>query len=175
VHSTTSAERPAERRASAPTIAFLLGHPAHFIALGFGAGLARIAPGTFGTLVALPIGWLLHAYAGNVGWLLATAALTLVGVWAAQRTGRDLGVADHRSIVIDETAAFLFVLYFTGTDPVRQALAFLLFRLFDIAKPPPIRQLDAAMKNGLGVVADDFLAAAYTLLVLALGVRLFGS
>lgn len=175
MHSTTSTERPGACHAPAPTIAFLLGHPAHFIALGFGAGLARIAPGTFGTLVALPIGWALHAYAGNTGWLLAIAALTLAGVWAAQRTGRDLGVADHRSIVIDETAAFVFVLYFTGTDPLRQGFAFLLFRLFDIAKPPPIRQLDAAMKNGIGVVADDFLAAGYTLLVLAIGQRLFAS
>ncbi len=95
-------------------------------------------------------------------------------MWAAQRTGRDLGVADHGSIVIDETAAFLFVLYFAGTDPLRQAFAFLLFRVFDIVKPPPIRQLDASMKNGFGVMADDFLAAAYALLALALGQRLLG-
>lgn len=160
---------------TAPSIAFLLGHPAHFIALGFGAGLARVAPGTFGTLVAFPLAWALHAYAGDDGWLLAIAGLTLTGVWAAQRTGRDLGVADHGSIVIDETAAFLFVLYFAGADPLRQAFAFLLFRLFDIVKPPPIRQLDALMKNGVGVMADDFLAAFYTLLVLAIGQRLFAS
>ncbi len=70
--------------------------------------------------------------------------------------------------------AFLLVLYFVGGDGVRVAFAFLLFRFFDIVKPPPIRQVDAALKNGVGVMADDVVAAAYTLLVLALWQRAFG-
>jgi phosphatidylglycerophosphatase A len=87
-------------------------------------------------------------------------------------TGRALGVPDHGSIVIDEVVAFLLVLFFAGLTPWRIGVAFVLFRLFDIVKPPPIRQLDASMKNGIGVMLDDLLAAGYTLLVLALAARL---
>jgi phosphatidylglycerophosphatase A len=160
---------------NAPTFAFMMRHPAHFIALGFGTGLAPVAPGTFGTLVALPVAWLLDAQAPTWGWLTAIAAITIVGTWCAHITARDLGVADHGSIVIDEIAAFLLVLFFAGAAPWRQALAFVLFRFFDIVKPPPIREIDRGMKNAVGVMADDFAAAGYTLLVLAVGERLLGS
>lgn len=155
-----------------PTAAFLVRHPAHFIALGFGAGLAPFAPGTFGTLVAIPIALVLRTYAGDVAFLSVVAALLVVGAWASQVTGRALGAADHGCIVIDEVAAFLLVLFFTGVTPLRIALAFALFRLFDIVKPPPIRQLDAALKNGVGVMVDDLMAAVYALLVFAVGQRL---
>ena len=161
--------------AAPPTFRFLLRHPAHFVALGFGSGLAPFAPGTFGTLVAIPIAALLRAYASDVGFVAAIVLLFALGTWAADVTGRDLGVPDHGGIVIDEIVAFLIVLYFVGGDPLRQAFAFLLFRIFDIAKPPPIRQVDAALKNGIGVMVDDLLAAAYTLFVFALVVRLVGS
>jgi phosphatidylglycerophosphatase A len=153
---------------AAPTLPFLFRHPAHFIALGFGAGLAPVAPGTFGTLVAIPIATALRAYASDLGFAAALAGFALLGVWAAAVTGRALGVPDHGAIVCDEIVAFLLVLYFVGNDGVAVAFAFLLFRLFDIVKPPPIRQLDAALKNGFGVMLDDLLAAGYTLLVLAL-------
>jgi phosphatidylglycerophosphatase A len=159
-------------RAMTPTAGFLLSHPAHAIALGFGAGLVPFAPGTAGTLVALPLAWALDAYAGTAGWLIAIVAVTAAGVWSARVTTRDLGVADHGSIVIDEIAAFLLVLFFAGPSPLRQAIAFVLFRLFDIVKPPPIRQVDRAMSGAVGVMADDFIAAGYTLLVLAIGQRL---
>lgn len=153
---------------AAPTLAFLFRRPAHFIALGFGAGLSPVAPGTVGTLVALPIAWLLERYAGDVAFALAVVLLLVAGTWAAQVTGRALGVADHGSIVIDEIAAFLLVLYFVRGNAVAQVAAFLLFRLFDIVKPPPISYFDATFKNGLGVMLDDVLAAGYTLLILAL-------
>jgi phosphatidylglycerophosphatase A len=156
----------------APTLPFLLHHPAHFIALGFGAGLAPFAPGTFGTLVAIPIALLLDRYAGTAGFAAAIVALFFAGAWASAVTGRALGVPDHGSIVIDEVVAFLLVLFFAGLTPWRIGVAFVLFRLFDIVKPPPIRQLDASMKNGIGVMLDDLLAAGYTLLVLALAARL---
>ena len=155
-----------------PTLAFLLRHPAHFIALGFGAGLAPAAPGTIGTLVAIPIALLLRANTGDAAFIAVIVILFLVGAWAAQVTGRNLGVPDAGCIVIDEVAAFLLVLFFTGTDWVRIAFAFVIFRVFDIVKPPPIRQLDAAMKNGVGVMLDDLLAAGYTLLVFALWQRM---
>jgi len=160
--------------AAAPPLRFLFGHPAHFIALGFGAGLAPVAPGTFGTLLAIPIAIGLWAHVSDVVFIAAIVVFALIGIWAAGVTGRNLGVPDHGAIVWDEVVAFLLVLYFVGNDGVRIAYAFLLFRFFDIVKPPPIRQLDAALKNGAGVMLDDLLAAGYTLLVFALWQRVRG-
>lgn len=162
------------RIAAPPNLSFLFRHPAHWIALGFGAGLAPVAPGTFGTLVAIPIAALLRAYLPEAAFVAAIAVFALVGVWAAQVTGRNLGVPDHGAIVWDEVVAFLLVLYFVGDETLRIAVAFVVFRFFDIVKPPPIRQLDRALKNGYGVMADDLLAAAYTLVVLAIGQRVLG-
>ncbi|MBS0324933.1 MAG: phosphatidylglycerophosphatase A [Proteobacteria bacterium] len=159
----------------APSFRFLIGHPAHFVALGFGAGLAPRMPGTVGTLVAFPIAWWLRSHAGDAGWLAAIVGLIVIGTWAAEVTGRDLGVADHPAIVIDEIAAFVLVLYFTGPGALRDVLAFALFRFFDILKPPPVREVDAALKNGAGVMADDLLAALYALVVFAIGQRLLGA
>ena len=161
-------------KAKAPPLHFLVSHPAHFIALGFGAGLAPVAPGTFGTLLAIPIAMALRATLPDPFLFVAIVAFALIGIWVCGITGRDLGVPDHGAIVWDEVVAFLLVLYFVGDDALRVAIAFLLFRLFDIFKPPPIRQLDRAMKNGTGVMLDDLLAAGYTLLVFALWQRLFG-
>jgi phosphatidylglycerophosphatase A len=165
-------DRPAPRR---PDARFLVAHPGHWIALGLGSGLPRIAPGTWGTLA----GWLLFValdpWLGTGGWLGLLLATFALGAWAAQRTGEDLGVADSSHIVIDEILAFWIVLLMLppSAQPwVQQAWAFLLFRLFDILKPPPIRNVDARMKNGLGVMLDDLIAAFYTLLVLALWSRL---
>ena len=90
------------------------------------------------------------------------------------RSAVRLILPDHGAIVWDEVVAFLLVLYFVGEDTVRIVVAFVVFRFFDIVKPPPIRQLDARFKNGIGVMADDFLAAGYTLLALAIGQRLVG-
>ena len=150
----------------------MLHHPAHFIALGFGAGLAPRAPGTFGTLVAIPIALALRAYASDAAYAAVVVLLLVAGTWAAHETGRALGVPDHGSIVIDEIVAFLAVLFFTGTTLPRIAFAFALFRFFDIVKPPPIRQLDSAMKHGVGVMVDDLVAAGYALLAFAVGQRL---
>jgi len=164
---------PMSTRAS-PTLAFLFSHPAHFIALGFGAGLAPFGPGTFGTLIAIPVAILFRTYLPDAAFGIAIIAFALIGVWAADVTGRHLGVPDHRAIVWDEVVAFLLVLYFVGNDLLLTGVAFFLFRFFDIAKPPPIRQLDRAFKNGFGVMIDDLAAAAYTLLALALWRRFVG-
>ena len=154
-----------------PTLGFLFAHPAHFLALGFGTGLSPVAPGTVGTLVALPLAALLHATTDDLGYLIAVAIAFAVGVWAADRTGRDLGVADHGAIVWDEVVAFLLVLFFVGPDPVQQAFAFLLFRLFDIVKPPPADMIDREWHHGFGVMADDIVAAFYYVIVFALWQR----
>ncbi len=156
------------------TARFVFAHPAHAIALGLGAGLAPWAPGTVGTLLAIPIAAGLWRWAGDAGFLLAVVALFVVGAWAAERTGRDLGDADHGAIVIDEVTAFLLVLFFTGPAVIRIALAFALFRLFDIAKPPPIRNVDARFKGGFGVMFDDLIAAGFALVAYALLVRFTG-
>lgn len=96
------------------------------------------------------------------------AGAFLLGIWACEETGRDLGVADHGGMVWDEVAAFWLVLLVLPGGWIEQAVAFALFRAFDIVKPPPIRHFDARLKSGFGVMFDDLLAAAYTLLVLAL-------
>ncbi|HET7363154.1 MAG TPA: phosphatidylglycerophosphatase A [Burkholderiales bacterium] len=155
-----------------PSPGFAFSHPAHAIALGFGAGLSPYAPGTVGTLLAWPLGW--YAVTVMPAGLLAAAIAPLfaLGVWACALTGRHLGVADHRAMVWDEIVAFLLVLAVVPRALGWQAAAFLLFRFFDIAKPPPIRTLERRYHGGFGVMIDDLLAAGYTLLVLAAAKRL---
>jgi phosphatidylglycerophosphatase A len=145
---------------------------AHVIALGFGAGRAPFAPGTFGTLLAWPAGWALGgAHAGIA--LAVVAGSFLRGIWACGVTGRDLGVHDDGSMVWDEFVAFLLILLVLPRELAWQAAGFLLFRAFDIAKPPPIRWFERRFVGGFGVMFDDLLAAGYTLLILALIRRLF--
>jgi phosphatidylglycerophosphatase A len=147
---------------------FVLGHPAHFIAFGFGSGLAPVAPGTFGSLVGIPLTlWLLPAY-GDVGFGLILAGAFAIGVWACDIAGKRLGITDYGGIVWDEVVAMMLILWLVPLRPWWILLAFLLFRLFDIIKLPPARQIDAHWKSGLGVMLDDIAAAVHTLIVLAL-------
>lgn len=151
-----------------PDRRFLLAHPAHFIALGFGSGLAPKAPGTFGTLVALPLFWLMQqAGLGQPALLPIVAAGFALGVWACAITGKNLGVADHGGIVWDEIIAMWLVLAFTPMNWIAWLAAFGLFRFFDILKPWPISWFDVRLKNGFGVMFDDLLAAGYALLVIS--------
>lgn len=155
-----------------PTLRFAVAHPAHWVALGFGAGLSPWAPGTAGTLLA----WLIFWVAGDLPAPLALgciAVLFALGVWVCDVTGRHLGIADHGAMVWDEVVAFLLVLTVIPARLEWQAAGFVLFRIFDVAKPPPIRWLEARWKGGFGVMADDLLAAGYTLLVLAAVQRFF--
>ncbi len=148
-----------------PDARFLLAHPAHFIALGFGAGLAPRAPGTFGTLAAFPLYWALAALLPPLVIAFASIPLFFVGVWACERTGRDLGVSDHGAMVWDEIVAFLPLLAVSSADWRLQLYAFVLFRVFDIWKPPPIRELERRVKGGMGVMVDDVVAAFYAYVV----------
>jgi len=154
-----------------PDLRFLFAHPAHFLALGFGTGLSPKAPGTLGTLAAFPLYWLLAPLPTWAYWAAAAAAC-LAGVWICGRTGQALGEHDHGGIVWDEIAAFLLVLPWAPQTWWGFALAFGLFRLFDIWKPFPIGWLDARVPGGLGVMLDDLLAAAYAVAVL-LGVSIW--
>ena len=160
--------------AAPPTAGFAFAHPAHAIALGFGAGLAPFAPGTAGTLVAWPVGWYLGSVASPAVLAASLALAFLVGMWACELTGRHLGVADHSSMVWDEIVAFLVILAIVPRDPAWQAAAFVLFRAFDIGKPPPIDWFDRRLRGGFGVMFDDLLAAGYTLVCLAAIKRLLG-
>lgn len=157
-----------------PSVGFLLRHPAHFVALGFGTGMSPLLPGALGTLAAFPLYALLARWFEPPGVAVAIAALFGVGVWACGRTGRDLGVPDHGAMTFDEIVAFLMVLLLAPAGLGWQALAFVSFRFFDMAKPPPIRYLERTVKGGLGVMFDDAVAAFYTLLVLAVAKRLIG-
>lgn len=148
-----------------PNLAFLFAHPAHFLALGFGSGLAPKAPGTFGTIVGLPLFYLISAYSLNVQ-LTIIAGAFIVGIYLCDVAGKALGVSDHGSIVWDEIAAMMLVLTIAPSQWQWWLVAFCLFRLFDIWKPFPIRQCDAQLKGGFGVMFDDLLAAVYAMICL---------
>lgn len=153
------------------TARFMLRHPAHLLAFGFGSGLAPVAPGTVGTL----FGWALYDFvlARLAAWdepatlFVALAFAFAVGVHACQRTGRALGVSDHGAMVWDEIVAIVLVLSLLPQTLAWQAAGVALFRFFDIRKPVPIRAFERRYKNGFGVMGDDLIAAFYTLLVLA--------
>jgi phosphatidylglycerophosphatase A len=146
-----------------PDRQFLFAHPAHFIAFGFGAGLAKKAPGTWGTLVALPLFFALQLFGVPIITWLTIALLFGVGVWASAVAGKALGVADHGGIVIDEVVAFMLVLAITPKTWLWVLFAFLLFRFFDIVKPWPISLADKKIKGGFGVMFDDLLAALFAM------------
>jgi phosphatidylglycerophosphatase A len=147
----------------------VLHHPAHFIAFSGGIGLAPFAPGSFGALLAWPILWLVSPPLGGWSLFALIAVLFAVGVWACDVTGRALGSPDHGGMVWDETVAFLIVLFFVAPlGGYWQLWGFVLFRVFDIFKPPPIAYYDRVLKGGWGVMLDDLMAAFYTLIVLAI-------
>ena len=150
---------------TSPDWRFATSHPIHFLAFGFGSGLAPKAPGTFGTLVGLPLFAALMLLP-EASHLIVIALLFAAGIPICQQTGDALGVPDHGSIVWDEIVAMLLVLEFTPLAWPWWAAAFVLFRLFDIWKPFPIRQCDARLKGGFGVMFDDLLAALYAIATL---------
>lgn len=154
-------------KASPPSLRFLLAHPAHLVACGFGSGLSPFAPGTAGTLFAWATFPLLRPWMSDYELLAFLSLCFAGGVLAVHRTGADLGVVDHGSIVWDEIVPFWLVLLFCPAGWLWQTTAFFLFRFFDIVKPQPARYFDEQVKNGFGVMSDDLVAAGYTLLVLA--------
>jgi phosphatidylglycerophosphatase A len=130
------------------------------IATSFGAGFVPRAPGHSGTLTAVPLAWAL-AKGGDVVFIAGLVAVSLVGWWAAEMFGRYTGREDDQRIVIDEVAGYLMTLVLVPRSGVNLVLAFLLFRLFDVTKPPPVRQLDRHIGGGLGVMVDDLAAGVY--------------
>lgn len=155
---------------SEPTLRWMLASPPRLLAFGFGSGLLRPAPGTWGTLLA----WAIWQGLGRLpdAWIAVVLLVGLViGVLACHLAGKALGQPDHSGMVWDEMVAFWLVLWLTPDTWIAQLAAFGLFRLFDIVKPPPIRYFDRRWKHGAGVMWDDLLAAGYSLLAMALLVR----
>jgi phosphatidylglycerophosphatase A len=143
----------------------LLRNPIHFLALGFGAGLVPRAPGTAGTLVAVP----LIMFIGSFGWnALAIAALlmSVSGVYICDASAKKMGVHDHPGIVWDEITGFAITMLAVPLTWYWLLAGFVLFRFFDIVKPWPIREADHSLKGGLGIMLDDVIAGVFAGVIL---------
>lgn len=151
----------------------LLLNPVHLLSLGFGSGLAPKAPGTAGTLVAIPI-YLLMIGLSPVAYLLITLLLLYTGIHLCQATAQRLGVHDHPAIVWDEIVGYLLTMVAVPFDWTWIVAGFALFRLFDVWKPWPIGFLDRRVSGGIGIMLDDLLAAVYASIVLQLVIYLTG-
>ena len=145
----------------------VLTDPVNFLAFGFGTGLAPVAPGTFGSLPGLLLFWLTLDY-GLYVQLGIAATLTLFGIWICGESARRIGVHDHGGIVWDEIVGMYVTLLAAPVTVVGFVLAFVLFRIMDIVKPWPIRDLDHSIHGGLGIMLDDLVAALYAALLLGL-------
>jgi phosphatidylglycerophosphatase A len=137
------------------------GHPAVLLATWFGTGLLPIAPGSWGSLAALPFAWAIRSHVGATGLAIATVIVFAIGWWVAATVAKVSAIEDPSAVVIDEITGQWLVLVPVPLDPLAYTLAFLLFRLFDIWKPWPVRWADRHVKGGLGIMLDDLLAAVY--------------
>ncbi len=146
---------------------FTLSNPIQFLALGFGSGLAPKAPGTFGTLAAIPLYLLLSALA-PLSYALAVLLMTLAGFYICGKAADDVGVHDHPAIVWDEFVGFFITMFMIPVSWQSVLLGFVLFRLFDIAKPWPISFVDKKVSGGFGIMIDDVLAGAFALIIMQL-------
>lgn len=144
-------------------------NPVHFLALGFGSGLAPKAPGTFGTLAALPLVAALALYSSFSVYLIVTIVMSLAGIWICEKTAKDMQVHDDSSIVWDEVAGMLITMLAVPLSWQTLLAGFVLFRLFDILKPWPINYLDKYVHGGFGIMIDDILAGIFACGVLHLG------
>ena len=140
--------------------------PAGVLAFGFGSGLSPVAPGTMGTLLAVPFIFILRSMNDPAFWMVLVL-LFLLGVWVCGHVSRQLGVHDHGGIVWDEMVGYWLCVAFVPLQWPWLLAAFVLFRFFDIIKPWPIRQIDRKVSGGFGIMADDIVAALFTILVLA--------
>lgn len=140
-------------------------NPWHFIAFGFGTGCIPVAPGTFGTLIAIPIYLYLTTYSHTFYFIFLLAFIAF-SIWLSEKVSREINVQDHQGMNIDEIVGYLVTMYRAPYGWGWVALGFILFRLFDIWKPWPIRQIDERMHGGVGVILDDVLAGVYSLVII---------
>ncbi|MBB5457421.1 MULTISPECIES: phosphatidylglycerophosphatase A [unclassified Paraburkholderia] len=161
------APKPAQPRRA--TARFMLSHPVHLLSLGFGSGLSPVAPGTMGTLLGWASFAVLSRYLTVIEWGVLIGVGFLGGIALCGFTAKRLGVEDPSAVVWDEIVAFwLVLLMVTPATLTGQVWAFLIFRFFDMVKPPPIGYFDRRLKGGFGIMFDDLIAAFFTLLVIAL-------
>ena len=149
---------------------FKLSNPIHFFALGFGSGLIKPAPGTWGTLASIPVYLLLLKLlpAGLLPYLMVLLVSFVLGIYLCGKTARDVGVHDHGAIVWDEFVGFWITMTMIPFMWLNVILGFLLFRLFDIIKPWPIKLLDKYVHGGFGIMIDDVLAGIFAWVILYL-------
>jgi len=148
------------------TANFNLRNPVHFLALGFGSGLLSPAPGTWGTLAAIPVYLLMVTLFSPVLFGLVTCVLFAIGVYLCGKTASDVGVHDHSAIVWDEFVGLFVTLALVPFTWTNLLLGFMLFRFFDIVKPWPIKWLDKKVHGGFGIMIDDVLAGVFAALIL---------
>lgn len=160
---------PEQNRASPDQLSLkkiVFGSPSGFLAFGFGSGLSPFAPGTMGTLVSVPFIFALRSL-NEVAFWAALILLFALGVYLCGHVSRKLGVHDHGGIVWDEMLGYWLSAAFVPLQWPWLLAAFILFRIFDILKPWPIRQLDKKVSGGFGIMIDDVVAALFTLVILA--------
>ena len=147
--------------------ATVLKNPIHFLAFGFGSGLSKVAPGTFGTLAAVPL-FLALSCLPLWAYVVAVIAVCLLGIWLCDQSSKMLDVHDHPGIVWDEFAGFFITMIAAPVSWVSVLLGFVLFRIFDVLKPWPISYLDKKVHGGLGIMLDDILAGVFAAICLQL-------
>ena len=138
----------------------ILSDPVLFLAFGFGSGLAKKAPGTLGTLAAVPVYWL-FAQTNIFVYSLLTVAVTITGIWICGIAAEKLGEHDFGGIVWDEIAGYLITMWLVPFTWQAMVIGFLLFRVFDIIKPWPIKWVDQRVGGGFGIMLDDVLAGVF--------------
>lgn len=146
-------------------------NPWHFIAFGFGTGCIPVAPGTFGTLIAIPLYLYLTTYSQTF-YLIFLLAFIAFSMWLSEKVSREINVQDHQGMNIDEIAGFLVTMFHAPYGWGWIILGVILFRIFDILKPWPIKQVDERMHGGVGVVLDDVLAGIYSLIIIQIIARI---
>ncbi|GAA4651707.1 phosphatidylglycerophosphatase A [Kistimonas scapharcae] len=147
------------------SIPIRLSNPVHFLAFGLGSGLAPKAPGTFGTLAAIPL-YLLLSHLSLPMYALVLVLASLLGIWLCGKTAKDLGVHDHPGIVWDEFCGYWLTMLAAPSGWLWIIVGFILFRLFDIWKPWPISLADQRVPGGMGIMVDDLIAGLYALMVM---------
>ena len=146
-------------------VSFNLKQPIQFLALGFGSGLAPKAPGTFGTLAAIPL-FLLLAMLTPLFYFIAVMVLSLAGIYICDNAAKAVGVHDHPAIVWDEFVGYFITMFMVPVSWQSVLVGFLLFRFFDILKPWPISFIDKKMTGGFGIMLDDILAGLFSLIIM---------
>lgn len=151
--------------AKSPSFKALVRHPVHLLAFGLGSGASPWAPGTLGTLATVPL-YLLLMHLPLLSYIGVVVLLAIVGVWLCDKTARELGVHDHPGIVWDEVVGYLLTMTAAPQGWVWVLAGFILFRLFDILKPWPIRWADQQVSGGFGIMLDDVIAGVFAWLCL---------